>query len=64
MCKESGLYVEQLVGMRPRIDSAFFEMLLTGAVPERFRFELTSSTALAYMGIGRKTSDGWRLDRL
>ena len=64
MCKDAGLYVEQMVGMRPRIDSAFLEMLFTGTVPEHFRFDLTSSLDLAYMGIARKGSNGWRLDRL
>ena len=54
MCGAHGLDVAEMVGSRPVLDGAFFEMLATGTVPRGFRFVFTPSLALGYTGLARK----------
>ena len=53
-CERHALGAPELLGMRPRLNRAFFRMLLTGRVSSEFQFELTRSTRLAYLGVSRK----------
>jgi 2-polyprenyl-6-hydroxyphenyl methylase / 3-demethylubiquinone-9 3-methyltransferase len=57
MCEEAGLEVVELVGTRPRIDGAMLRLLLTGVVPDDFRFTFTRSTRLGYAGVARRRAD-------
>lgn len=53
-CQRAGLAVPELIGMRPKLNAAFFRMLCTGRVSPEFEFELTRSTRLAYLGVARR----------
>ncbi|MES3037613.1 MAG: bifunctional 2-polyprenyl-6-hydroxyphenol methylase/3-demethylubiquinol 3-O-methyltransferase UbiG [Bdellovibrionota bacterium] len=43
-----------LRGCRPKLNTAFFKMLLTREVPENFKFKWTKSTMISYTGWTRK----------
>lgn len=52
--QRAGLEGREEIGSRPVIDSAFFQLLLTGVVPKRFRFRQTKSTRVGYLGYAQK----------
>jgi len=54
MCQQENLQVKEMVGLKPVISWAFFKLLFTGIVPKDFRFALTPSTQLSYMGVAIK----------
>ncbi len=55
-CRDSGLRVEAWRGVRPDFRrTAFWRMLGTGIVPRDFRFVLTPSLRLSYMGMAKKS---------
>lgn len=57
LCSNHDLQVTELHGSEPVVlSSAFWRMLLTGAVPDDFRFRFTSSTLLAYTGCARRAA--------
>jgi 2-polyprenyl-6-hydroxyphenyl methylase / 3-demethylubiquinone-9 3-methyltransferase len=49
-CMVAGLRVETMRGMRPVVDNAFWQLLVTRKVPSEFRFRFTPSLALGYLG--------------
>ena len=54
-CNESGMKVLAWTGVRPDImRTAFWKMLFTGVVPRDFRFVLTPSLRLSYLGVAEK----------
>ncbi len=54
-CSSAGLACEQWTGLRPHwLSMDFLRLLLTGRVPETFRFRLTKSRAVSYLGMARK----------
>jgi 2-polyprenyl-6-hydroxyphenyl methylase / 3-demethylubiquinone-9 3-methyltransferase len=57
MCRESGLAVVQCRGVAPKIlHPAFWKMLATGKVGDRFSFDFTRHTVLGYIGIATRLS--------
>jgi len=51
LCAQHDLWVSELHGSEPVVLSrAFWRMLLTGVVPDDFRFRFTRSTLIAYTG--------------
>jgi 2-polyprenyl-6-hydroxyphenyl methylase/3-demethylubiquinone-9 3-methyltransferase len=55
MCKECGLDVVQCRGMAPRVlHLAFWKMLATGKVEDRFSFKFTRHTILGYIGVATR----------
>jgi 2-polyprenyl-6-hydroxyphenyl methylase / 3-demethylubiquinone-9 3-methyltransferase len=58
MCARSGLSVENMVGMRPRIFTrAFFALLFTRRVRDDFAFRFTRSLAVSYLGTAARTEE-------
>ena len=56
-CERSGLNVLAWTGVRPDFKrTAFWKMLLTRKVPEDFRFVLTPSLKLSYLGVAVKAT--------
>lgn len=54
-CGQSGLQVEEVLGLRPHFFSwPFWKMIFTGTVSEEFRFQFTKSTLIGYTGVARK----------
>ncbi|HEY2370840.1 MAG TPA: hypothetical protein VGH87_30815, partial [Polyangiaceae bacterium] len=56
MCNAQSLDVVELVGSRPRMSSAFFEMLATGIVPPSFEFAFTRNLWMGYSGMAMKSA--------
>lgn len=54
MCADAGLRAEKWTGLRPELNRAFLSLLLRGTVGEKFKFRLTRSLAISYMGKARK----------
>lgn len=55
MCESRSMPVQEMLGIRPKFGSfAVLKALMTGVVTESFRFEFTSSLAIAYAGYARK----------
>jgi len=54
MCRAHGLEATEFVGSRPKIDAAFFRMLVTHRVPSEFQFRQTRAMLLGYSGTARK----------
>lgn len=55
-CAQAGLKVQTLVGTRPQFwSSAIFKLLFTRNVPKNFRFRLTNSLLLSYLGSAEKS---------
>ncbi len=55
LCAEHEMRVTELHGSQPVILSrAFWRLVLTGVVPDDFRFRFTGSTLLAYTGCARR----------
>lgn len=50
-CTAAGLRVEELRGLRPVFDAAFFQSIVRRRVLPAFRFRLTSSLAMGYVGV-------------
>jgi 2-polyprenyl-6-hydroxyphenyl methylase/3-demethylubiquinone-9 3-methyltransferase len=50
------LFVENLIGLRPRLSTPFFRMLITRKVPADFSFRFSKSLATGYCGIAKKKS--------
>jgi 2-polyprenyl-6-hydroxyphenyl methylase/3-demethylubiquinone-9 3-methyltransferase len=54
-CRESGMEVAEMTGMRPVVESrAFWKMLATRRVPRDFAFRFTPSLGLSYLGVAAK----------
>jgi len=54
MCRKHGMKPVQILGSRPKLNSAFGRMLATGSVPPGFEFTFSSSTRLAFTGFAKK----------
>jgi 2-polyprenyl-6-hydroxyphenyl methylase / 3-demethylubiquinone-9 3-methyltransferase len=54
-CRESGLRPEEMTGIRPALGPPFWKMLATRRVPADFRFVLTASLNISYLGYAIKT---------
>jgi hypothetical protein len=54
MCGDAGLSMSELRGMQPRFDAAFWRLITTGLVDERFAFRFTTSMPLGYAGFAVK----------
>lgn len=50
----SGLKVTEVHGLMPRIDTAFFKLLLRRGVPPQFSFKTISSLSCGYVGFATK----------
>ena len=55
-CRTSKIEVIEMVGIAPKVNRAFFQMLRTKEVPENFQFQINRSTLLGYLGAARKQS--------
>jgi 2-polyprenyl-6-hydroxyphenyl methylase/3-demethylubiquinone-9 3-methyltransferase len=53
-CRESGLYVKEIEGIRPRFSTIPVRSYFTGVVPEKLEFCFTRSKLLAYIGMAKK----------
>jgi len=60
MCEESGLRVHELHGYVPRLNRAFWHLLLTGVVADDFTFQFVRNTLTGYIGMAVK-GDGTNL---
>lgn len=49
-----GLNYIESTGLRPQIDLAFFKLLTSGEVSENFKFKLTPSHLISYLGYAQK----------
>lgn len=54
-CARHGLETEVQTGFRPVLDGAFWRLVATRRVPDDFRFTLSRSLAVGYLGRARKT---------
>jgi 2-polyprenyl-6-hydroxyphenyl methylase / 3-demethylubiquinone-9 3-methyltransferase len=54
MCIRHGLVVQEIIGIRPSINRAFWQLLVNGHILPEFKFELTSSLAIGYLGFAKK----------
>jgi 2-polyprenyl-6-hydroxyphenyl methylase/3-demethylubiquinone-9 3-methyltransferase len=55
LCAQHGMQISALHGSEPVVFSrAFWRMLLTGVVPDDFRFRFSNSTLLAYTGYAQR----------
>jgi len=55
MCEKQDLEIGEIIGVRPDFKhGAFWKMLLTGAVSDKFRFVFTPSQSTGYLGYARK----------
>lgn len=54
-CRESGMRPEEMTGIRPSLGLPFWKMLATRRVPADFRFVLTASLNISYMGYAIKS---------
>jgi 2-polyprenyl-6-hydroxyphenyl methylase/3-demethylubiquinone-9 3-methyltransferase len=54
-CQKSGMGPVEMTGIRPVFSSIPLRSLFSGVVPKSFRFQLTRSLLLSYMGYARKT---------
>ncbi len=56
-CDQAGMTVRAWTGIRPQVfRRAFFRLLIRGVVPHDFRFVLTPSRRLAYLGRAEKSA--------
>jgi 2-polyprenyl-6-hydroxyphenyl methylase/3-demethylubiquinone-9 3-methyltransferase len=53
-CKQNGLEVQEVTGLRPRFSTIPLKSYFSGVVPASLEFQLTRSTLLSYMGCARK----------
>jgi len=54
-CNAQGMEMAELTGIRPEVGRlAFWKLLATREVPKDFRFRLTPSLAIAYLGYAKK----------
>jgi hypothetical protein len=53
-CKETGMDVLDITGVRPVFSTVGLKTVFTGIVSPRMRFKLTPSTKVSYMGVARK----------
>ena len=59
MCEKHGLTIDAMRGFEPVVPSAaFFRLLLTGTVPNDFRFRFTRSTWIGFTGRARRLRGG------
>jgi 2-polyprenyl-6-hydroxyphenyl methylase/3-demethylubiquinone-9 3-methyltransferase len=55
-CRRAGMELVEMTGIRPEIGrAAFWKMLATRRVPADFKFRLTPSLAISYLGCARKS---------
>jgi 2-polyprenyl-6-hydroxyphenyl methylase/3-demethylubiquinone-9 3-methyltransferase len=54
ICQKYQLQVEQIIGMKPVVDRAFWQLIFTGVVPMDFKFSFTPSLMAGYLGIAVK----------
>jgi 2-polyprenyl-6-hydroxyphenyl methylase / 3-demethylubiquinone-9 3-methyltransferase len=54
LCAASGLKVEELTGLAPKLSSLSWRGLRTGVVPESLEFRLVRSTWISYLGYAQK----------
>lgn len=52
-CREAGMEVQELTGLRPILSSIDFQMIKTGVVSPHMRFTLTNNTLLSYLGVAQ-----------
>jgi 2-polyprenyl-6-hydroxyphenyl methylase/3-demethylubiquinone-9 3-methyltransferase len=64
MCAKNGLAPLAMKGLRPRLGSAFWRMMLTHEVSRDFSFTFTSSTLLAFSGFARRVEPARRGGRV
>ncbi len=54
MCQRSGLHVSELHGLVPRLNRAFWRMLVRGEVGDDFAFRFSRNTLTDYIGLAVK----------
>ncbi|MES2527223.1 MAG: bifunctional 2-polyprenyl-6-hydroxyphenol methylase/3-demethylubiquinol 3-O-methyltransferase UbiG [Bdellovibrionota bacterium] len=54
-CRKAGMETIEMTGIRPVFRSIPLKSVFSGVVPRSFRFQLTRSLLLSYMGFARKT---------
>jgi 2-polyprenyl-6-hydroxyphenyl methylase/3-demethylubiquinone-9 3-methyltransferase len=55
MCEQGGLRVQTLCGFVPQFNRAFWRLLRTGEVSDKFSFQFSRSTLTGYIGMAVKT---------
>ena len=56
--KQVGLEIRELRGLSPRfLSRAFWNMIITGNVPETFEFTFTNSTLISYSGVAKRRAN-------
>lgn len=54
LCENHHLQVENMVGLRPQLNTSFFRMLFTRRVPSNFSFCFSKNLSTGYCGIAQK----------
>jgi 2-polyprenyl-6-hydroxyphenyl methylase/3-demethylubiquinone-9 3-methyltransferase len=57
MCEESGLQINELRGFVPRLNKAFWRLLVAGVVEDDFTFQFGRNPLTGYIGIAVKNSE-------
>ena len=53
-CRDAGIWVYEIKGLRPVLSSFTFRMLITGIISKKMRFKIIDSTLISYIGYGKK----------
>ena len=53
-CRDAGIWVYDIKGLRPVLSSFTFRMIVTGIISKGMRFKLIRSTLISYIGYGKK----------
>lgn len=53
-CKDVGMEVMGMVGLRPKISTFDWNMIKTGVISRKLEFTLTKKTRISYLGVARK----------
>src|SRR5215475_15639135 len=57
ICEDSGMRVNELRGFVPRLNKAFWRLLVTGVVADDFTFQFGRNTLTGYIGIAVKSEE-------
>lgn len=53
-CRENGMEVQEVVGLRPILSTIPLRRIFSGVVPESLAFKVVRSTLISYMGYAKK----------
>jgi 2-polyprenyl-6-hydroxyphenyl methylase / 3-demethylubiquinone-9 3-methyltransferase len=64
MCEDSGMRVNELRGFVPRLNKAFWRLLVTGVAADDFNFQFVRNPITGYIGMAIKNTDNIQIDHL